>query len=72
MPHSRHHPPITSPAETRDGRKHTDLANMSDEMRLCNRRFSKAHAMCIHLNLVVIGATVWYGFDLASRLSLAA
>lgn len=33
--------------------------------------FKRAHAMCIHLNLVAIVATTWYGCRLASRYELA-
>ena len=58
--------------ETRDGRKFNDKENMSVEMQKCNRAFSKAHAMSIHLNLIAIISTVWYGFSLASRLSVSA
>jgi hypothetical protein len=32
------------------------------------RAFSWNHAMGIHLNLVTIGATLWYGWRLASKL----
>ena len=35
-----------------------------------NRAFRRVHAMSIHLNLVTVGATVWYGFRLASRLEI--
>lgn len=33
--------------------------------------FKRSHAMCIHLNLVAIMATAWYGCRLASRYELA-
>lgn len=36
-----------------------------------NRAFERVHAMSIHLNLVTVGATVWYGFGLALRLETA-
>ncbi|KAL9585329.1 MAG: hypothetical protein Q9212_001588 [Teloschistes hypoglaucus] len=52
--------------ETRDGRKFND-AEKSEEMKVRNKAFSKAHAMSIHFNLLAIGTTVWYGFRLASR-----
>ena len=32
------------------------------------REFSRTHAMCIHLNLVTVCATVWYGWRLAMKL----
>lgn len=57
-------------AETRDGRKHDDVEGMSEEMRKLNRNFSKNHAMSIHLNLLAIGATLWYGVRLASRFQI--
>lgn len=41
---------------------------MSDDMKILNRAFSRAHAMSIHLNLITIGATIWYGLRLASNL----
>ncbi|CAI9629715.1 unnamed protein product [Alternaria burnsii] len=41
---------------------------MSDDMKVLNRAFSRAHAMSIHLNLITIGATLWYGLRLASNL----
>ncbi|KAK3172758.1 hypothetical protein OEA41_006082 [Lepraria neglecta] len=53
--------------ETRDGKKYNDPES-TEEMRVKNRAFSRAHAMSIHLNLVAIGATIWYGFLLASRM----
>ena len=54
--------------ETRDGRKHNEVVNQSKEMKAVNRRFSRAHAMTIHLNLLTIVCTLWYGASLASRL----
>ena len=55
--------------ETRDGKKYNDPES-TEEMRVKNRAFSRAHAMSIHLNLVAIGATIWYGFLLASRMEV--
>ena len=37
-------------------------------MRKLNREFSRAHAMSIHLNLLTVGLTLWYGWRLASKL----
>ncbi|KAK7702713.1 hypothetical protein SLS57_011264 [Botryosphaeria dothidea] len=54
--------------ETRDGKKFNDPSGPSEEMHLRNRAFSRNHAMSIHLNLLSVGATVAYGFRLASRL----
>jgi len=41
---------------------------ISDDMKILNRAFSRGHAMSIHLNLITIGATIWYGLRLASKL----
>lgn len=57
--------------ETRDGRKATDATDateLSDDMRKLNRSFSRNHAMSIHLNLISMGAMIWWGLKLASRL----
>ncbi|ORY18169.1 hypothetical protein BCR34DRAFT_473742 [Clohesyomyces aquaticus] len=58
--------------ETRDGRAIGRKDNMSTEMRLLNREFSRTHAMSIHLNLITIGATLWYGWWLATKLDSSA
>ena len=38
-------------------------------MRKKNKGFSRQHAMAIHLNLISVGATIWYGVRVASRLN---
>lgn len=53
--------------ETRDGAKYND-PTISNEMLVKNKAFSRAHAMSIHLNLLAVAATLWYGVRLASRL----
>ena len=60
---------ISNWTETNDGRKFND-AEQSPEMKIRNREFAKAHAMSIHLNLLTILATIWYGFSLTSRFQL--
>ena len=55
--------------ETRDGKKYNHVES-SEEMKAKNKAFSRAHAMSIHLNLLTMGATVWYGFQLASRMAI--
>jgi hypothetical protein len=55
-------------SETRDGCRYGDVVK-SNEMKAVTRRFSKAYAMSIHLNLIAIVATIWYGVILASKLS---
>ncbi|KAF7502445.1 hypothetical protein GJ744_005809 [Endocarpon pusillum] len=54
--------------ETIDARKYNDGENTSEDMRRIKRDFSRNHAMAIHLNLIAIGATIWYGFALASKI----
>ncbi|CAG8977952.1 hypothetical protein HYALB_00001833 [Hymenoscyphus albidus] len=53
--------------ETRDGRKFNEV-NVSVEMQAKKKASPRAHAMCIHLNLLAVLATGWYGVRLASRL----
>lgn len=55
--------------ETRDGRKYND-PKCSEEMKAKNKAFSRAHAMSIHINLLTIGSTIWYGFRLASKIQV--
>ena len=57
--------------ETKDGRKYNDLEDMTEEMKRINKKFSRNHAMAIHLNVISMVATVWYGFSLASRIKIA-
>jgi hypothetical protein len=40
---------------------------VNDDMIMLNRSFLKAHAMSIHLTLLTIVATLWYGWQLASK-----
>jgi hypothetical protein len=54
---------------TRDAKQGLEEGTTSDAMKIVNRSFSKAHAMSIHLNLITIGAKLWYGWRLASKLS---
>ncbi|KAI0150119.1 hypothetical protein F4776DRAFT_193092 [Hypoxylon sp. NC0597] len=54
--------------ETRDGRKLSDITELSDDMKALNRSFSRNHAMSIHLNLISIAAMILWGWKLASRL----
>jgi hypothetical protein len=58
--------------ETRDGqRQPADASNeASPEMQRLRRSFSHNHAMSIHLNLLAIGAMLWWGWKLASNLDL--
>ncbi|KAF5555819.1 hypothetical protein FNAPI_5999 [Fusarium napiforme] len=40
----------------------------SSTMGVIKKRFTISHAMCIHLNLIGLGAHLWYTWRLASRL----
>ncbi|KAK3682796.1 hypothetical protein B0T22DRAFT_539791 [Podospora appendiculata] len=61
--------------ESRDGRRaggdgRDENSSASPEMQVLNRVFSKNHAMCIHLNLISVGAMLVYGWALACRLQV--
>lgn len=53
---------------TRNANLQLGAGTTSDEMQKLNRSFSRAHAMSIHLNLLTIGATLWCGWTLASKI----
>ena len=57
--------------ETKDGKKYNDLEDMSEDMKRINKKFSRTHAMAIHLNAISMVATVWYGFSLATRIKFS-
>ncbi|KAF5984787.1 hypothetical protein FBULB1_3236 [Fusarium bulbicola] len=40
-------------------------------MEVIKKRFRTSHAMCIHLNLIGLGAHLWYTWRLASRLDFS-
>jgi hypothetical protein len=49
-------------------RRQTDEGHdVVEAEKALGKEFSRTHAMCIHLNLVTISATVWYGWRLATR-----
>ncbi|KAJ4269908.1 hypothetical protein NW762_001577 [Fusarium torreyae] len=48
--------------------KTANLEGPSPAMQVLKKRFTTAHAMCIHLNLIGLGAHLWYTWRLASRL----
>ncbi|KAI1209334.1 uncharacterized protein F4807DRAFT_428038 [Annulohypoxylon truncatum] len=54
--------------ETRDEEKSNNPIEPDGDMKALTRSFSHNHAMSIHLNLVSIGAMVWWAWKLASRL----
>jgi hypothetical protein len=61
---------ISGCLETRDATSRENKAEVSHEMLTRKHAFSRNHAMSIHLNLVTIAATLWYGWRLSSRLIL--
>ncbi|KAI0390608.1 hypothetical protein F5Y17DRAFT_443875 [Xylariaceae sp. FL0594] len=42
---------------------------ISPEMQQLHRSFARMHAISIHLNLLTVGATLWWGWTLASHLN---
>ena len=44
------------------------LEGPSPAMQVLKKKFKTTHAMCIHLNLIGLGAQIWYTWRLASRL----
>ncbi|KAH8727740.1 hypothetical protein GQ44DRAFT_702898 [Phaeosphaeriaceae sp. PMI808] len=54
---------------TRDAPLKLKAGTVSEPMKKLNRAFSRAHAMSIHLNLITIGATLFYGLRLAQKLN---
>jgi hypothetical protein len=55
---------------TRDLKQSNGAESLSAEMQGLNKSFSRAHAMSIHLNLIAIVATLFYGWQLSSRLDI--
>lgn len=54
--------------ETRDGKKSYDQGPHSPEMERLNKKFGALHGASAGINLVGIGAIVWYGFYLGARM----
>ncbi|KKK15774.1 hypothetical protein ARAM_007065 [Aspergillus rambellii] len=54
--------------ETRDGKKSYDPAPHSKEMVALNKKFARLHGLSSLVNLVCIGATVFYGVVLSKKL----
>ena len=54
--------------ETRDGKKSYDAGPHSSEMQRLNKLFGLLHSVSTILNLVGMGAAIYYGFVLAERL----
>ncbi|KFX94773.1 hypothetical protein V490_04178 [Pseudogymnoascus sp. VKM F-3557] len=54
--------------ETRDGKKSIDPPPHSKDMLGLNKRFARVHGASALLNLVSLGASIWYGVGLSARL----
>ncbi|KAL2816786.1 hypothetical protein BDW59DRAFT_153055 [Aspergillus cavernicola] len=55
--------------ETRDGKKSYDPAPHSKEMVALNKKFGRLHGMSSLVNMVTLGATIFYGVVLSKRLA---
>ncbi|RAL10389.1 DUF4149 domain-containing protein [Aspergillus homomorphus CBS 101889] len=55
--------------ETRDGKKSYDPAPHSKEMVALNKKFGRLHGISSLVNLVCLGATVYYGAVLGKQLA---
>ncbi|CRK38118.1 hypothetical protein BN1723_004359 [Verticillium longisporum] len=55
--------------ETTDKKNGIPVGEVSEDMRAFRRAFSRNHAMSIHLNLLTIGSTLWYGVRLGMHLN---
>jgi hypothetical protein len=56
--------------ETRDGKKSYDAGPHSEEMKALNYRFSVLHGVSSLVNMVGLGAMIWYGAVLGQGLSI--
>jgi hypothetical protein len=56
--------------ETRDGKKSYDNGPHSKEMQALNKQFAVLHGVSTVVNLIGLGAMVWYGAILADGLNL--
>ncbi|KAL5354720.1 hypothetical protein V496_03566 [Pseudogymnoascus sp. VKM F-4515 (FW-2607)] len=54
--------------EVKDGKKSIDPAPHSKDMLTLNKRFARVHGASALVNMVSLGATVWYGVGLSARL----
>ncbi|KAF9886075.1 hypothetical protein FE257_012010 [Aspergillus nanangensis] len=54
--------------ETRDGKKSYDPAPHSKEMQALNKKFARVHGVSSLVNLVCLGATIYYGYVISKRL----
>ncbi|KAE8148709.1 hypothetical protein BDV25DRAFT_12599 [Aspergillus avenaceus] len=55
--------------ETRDGKKSYDAGPHSKEMLALNKKFGRLHGLSSLINMVCLGATVYYGAKLSKRLA---
>ena len=56
--------------ETRDGKKSYDAGPHSKEMEALNKQFGLLHGVSTIINLVGLGAMIWYGGVLGNGVSL--
>lgn len=56
--------------ETRDGKKSYDNGPHSKEMQALNKQFAILHGVSTVVNLIGLGAMIWYGAVLADGMSL--
>ncbi|THC91306.1 hypothetical protein EYZ11_009230 [Aspergillus tanneri] len=54
--------------ETRDGKRNYDPAPHSKEMLALNKKFGRLHGISSLVNLICLGATIYYGATLSKRL----
>jgi hypothetical protein len=54
--------------ETRDGKKSYDPPPHSKEMIALNKKFGRLHGLSSLVNLVTLGATIFYGVVLSKKL----
>jgi hypothetical protein len=59
---------VVAVADVCVARRQTDEKyDVGEAEKVLRKAFHRAHAMCIHLNIVTICATVWYGWRLAMK-----
>jgi hypothetical protein len=59
---------VVAVADVCVARRQTDKRHdVGEAEKVLRKAFHRAHAMCIHLNIVTICATVWYGWRLAMK-----
>jgi hypothetical protein len=57
--------------ETRDGKKSWEEGEHSEEMKALNKRFGMLHGVSTLVNMVGLGAMIWYGAVLGEGLGVS-